>query len=81
MNQLLPKNQRIVANWYLEVLHHPEEYDEGVIFSTATHEHHYNQKTQQFGNPDQSMTRLGVVNSKFRKFVAVRRFANHVIAL
>lgn len=60
--------------------HGYDEYEVGVIFSFATHEHHYDQSLVDIEG-DTSFTRLGVVNSKFRKHIVVRRYPDHVIAL
>jgi hypothetical protein len=65
------------------VKHSPDEYQEGVIFSTATHEHDYDQGGNKLGNGNgnQSVSRIGVVQSKYRKFIVVSKFGKHVVAL
>lgn len=60
------------------MIHNHKAYDLGVIFSTAVHSVSQNDDPD---GADQSVTRLGIVNSKFRKFVVVARFGEHVIAV
>lgn len=59
--------------------HSARDYEAGVVFSTATHQQDYNRLVP--GNVNQSVTRLGVVYSKFRKFVVIARHKQHVLAL
>ena len=56
------------------------DYQVGAVFSTATHQRDY-AETMDPRNMNQSMTRLGVVHSKFRKFMVLARFATHVLAV
>jgi len=64
-----------------DMLHHYDEYDEGVIFSTAYHEAHYDQDRIDLNDPNQTASNFGIICSKFRKFIVVARFAKHVTAL
>ncbi|KAE8453607.1 hypothetical protein EG329_009118 [Mollisiaceae sp. DMI_Dod_QoI] len=61
-----------------DCFHAPEEYEDGVVFSTVTHEAHYNQNPNAPGNLNRSETNFGFTNSKFRKFVVVSCFDTHV---
>jgi hypothetical protein len=63
------------------MIHHYDKYDEGVIFSTAYHETHYDQDRFDGDDINQTASNFGIVSSKFRKFIVVARFASHVIAL
>jgi hypothetical protein len=61
-------------------IHKLIDFQVGVIFSTATHQRDFARELDP-RNANQSMTRLGIVYSKFRKFIVVARFATHVLAL
>lgn len=62
-------------------VHSWSKYPVGTIFSTVHHTHSRNQTFDESKNKDQSMTRMGLVNSKERKFVVIRKFPRHVWAL
>ncbi|KAH6707828.1 hypothetical protein BKA61DRAFT_679228 [Leptodontidium sp. MPI-SDFR-AT-0119] len=64
-----------------DVFHHKAEFEPGVVFSAVTHEHHYRQDRVDHSNVNQTETNFGVTSSKFRKFVVLSRFEQHVIAL
>ncbi len=61
-------------------IYSPRDFQVGAVFSAATHQRDY-ADTLDTRNPNQSMTCLGVVHSKFREFVVLVRFATHVLAL
>ena len=62
-------------------IHHFSDFRPGVILSTPTHTHHYDQSVVDPDKPDQSMSRIGVVNSKYRKFIVVACFERHAVVL
>ncbi|CZT42947.1 uncharacterized protein RSE6_02915 [Rhynchosporium secalis] len=64
-----------------DAFHPKAAFQPGVIFSAVTHEHHYRQDRVDNTNANQTETNFGVTNSKFRKFVILACFENHVIAL
>lgn len=61
-------------------VHKPSDFQLGTVFSAATDQRDFFQELEP-GNIDQSMSRLGIVHSKYRKCVVIARFATHVIAL
>lgn len=61
--------------------HHKTEFEPGVILSAVTHEHHCRQDRIDRSNANQSETNFSIANSKFRKFVVLSRFEQHVIVL
>ncbi|KAH7381013.1 hypothetical protein BKA64DRAFT_647846 [Cadophora sp. MPI-SDFR-AT-0126] len=64
-----------------DMFHHKSDFEPGVVFSAVTHEHHYRQDRIDRSNANQTETKFGITNSKFRKFVVLSRFEHHVIAL
>jgi hypothetical protein len=80
--QVAQSQGTIVANGDrpTDQIYSPRDFQVGAVFSAATHQRDY-AETLDTRNPNQSMTRLGVVHSKFRKFVVLARFATHVLAL
>ncbi|KAL2063102.1 hypothetical protein VTL71DRAFT_6174 [Oculimacula yallundae] len=69
-------NQRPTDAFHPRVAFQP-----GVVFSAVTHEHHFTQDRVDYNNANQTETNFGVANSKFRKFVILACFEQHVIAL
>jgi hypothetical protein len=61
-------------------VHRLRDFQVGAVFSAATHQWDYSE-TLTPGNANQSITRLGIVHSKFRNFLILVRFATHVLAL
>lgn len=51
------------------------------MFSAVTHEQHYRQTELDPRNPNHTEANFGIANSKFRKFIVLRRFEHHCIAL
>ncbi|KAE9377025.1 hypothetical protein N431DRAFT_530390 [Stipitochalara longipes BDJ] len=80
--QVAQSQGTIVANGDrpTDKIYSPRDFQVGAVFSAATHQRDY-AETLDLRNPNQSMTHLGVVHSKFRKFVILARFATHVLAL
>ena len=72
--------QESTVQYLTDGVHSYKEYEVGVVFSFATHEHHYDQSQLDIQD-DSTMTWVGVVNSKYRKHVVVRRYKSHVVTL
>jgi hypothetical protein len=64
-----------------DTLHRPEEFFIGTIFSTPSHEQHWNQVQASTTDSNISLTRYGKIVSKLRKYIVISRFGNKVIAL
>lgn len=63
-----------------DIVHNPRDFQIGVVYSVATFQRDFSD-TVQPGNTNQSITNLGVVYAKYRKFVVIARFATNVVAL
>jgi len=63
-----------------DIVHNQRDFQIGVVYSVATFQRDFSD-TVQPGNTNQSITNLGVVHAKYRKFVVIARFATNVVAL
>lgn len=62
------------------IIHNRDAYKEGTIFSVAVHEHDRDQPNCPQSSC-QSVTQVGIVNSKYRKFVVVRSYGSHCLTV
>jgi hypothetical protein len=73
-------NRQLEVAESTDIVHNPRDFQIGVVYSVATFQRDFSD-TVQPGNTNQSITNLGVVYAKYRKFVVIARFATNVVAL